>query len=610
MSTGAAALPSRTACDAGHETLLRAAAPLPPSAIEAHAAWLDARTLRWGGVDASGSFVIAQSAQGRLQLDEGGPIRGADALLALDAVPASALAESTKRFSHIGDGVTLVLRKTGRAQLSALHRRQSMLVQLDARGHVRRATTVQAAGALDALYADAESAMNLGASVAPQRTTFKLWAPTAKAVSLCVYQSGDARAQGVHGMQRGARSGVWRFDVPRSVAGHYYAYLVDVFVRGRGLVRNLVTDPYSLSLGADSQRSFVADLHAASSKPDSWDATPRPDRVAASTDMVIYELHLRDFSIGDASVALAHRGKYLAFTERESRGMQHLRRLSDAGLTDIHLLPVFDIASVPERGCTTPVIPQAPSDSEAQQAAVMRTAASDCFNWGYDPWHFTAPEGSYASDAADGAVRIREFRAMVQALHRAGLRVGMDMVYNHTTASGQHQKSVLDRIVPGYYHRLDAKGTVERSTCCDNTATEHRMMAKLMIDSAVVWARDYKIDSMRFDLMGHQPRAAMERLQRVVDAAAGRHIHLLGEGWNYGEVKDGQRFVQASQQALNGSGIGTFSDRARDAVRGSGNGSSDDVTRQQGFINGLHLDRSARTGRPRWARSAPPPCRC
>ena len=123
----------------------------------------------------------------------------------------------------------------------------------------------------------------------------------------------------------------------------------------------------------------------------------------------------------------------------------------------MHLLPVFDLATVPETGCVTPAVPDAAPDSEAQQAAVMAAAARDCFNWGYDPFHFNAPEGSYASDAGDGAARIREFRAMVQALHAAGLRVGMDVVYNHTTASGQDAASVLDRIVPGYYHRLDAR---------------------------------------------------------------------------------------------------------------------------------------------------------
>jgi pullulanase-type alpha-1,6-glucosidase len=305
------------------------------------------------------------------------------------------------------------------------------------------------------------------------------------------------------------------------------------------------------------------------------------------TDLVIYELHVRDFSIGDTTVPAAHRGKYRAFAEPDSAGVRHLRRLSAAGITDVHLLPVFDIASVPERGCATPA-PEGAPDSERQQALVRASAAHDCFNWGYDPQHYTAPEGSYASDPSDGALRVREFRAMVQALHAMGLRVGMDVVYNHTSHAGQHERSVLDRIVPGYYHRRALDGAIERSTCCENTATEHAMMAKLMIDSAVVWARDHRIDSFRFDLMGHQPRAAMEQLQRAVDAAAGRRVQLIGEGWNFGEIADGRRFVQASQTSLPGSGIGTFSDRARDAVRGGGPGDDDErQVRDQGWANGL-----------------------
>jgi pullulanase len=210
-----------------------------------------------------------------------------------------------------------------------------------------------------------------------------------------------------------------------------------------------------------------------------------------------------------------------------------------------------------------------PGDRREPQALAKAQAATDCFNWGYDPLHFDAPEGSYATDP-DGAARIREFRAMVLALHRAGLRVGMDVVYNHTSASGQHARSVLDRIVPGYYHRYDAKGGVEHSTCCANTATERIMMAKLMIESTEAWVRRYHVDSFRFDLMGHQPRPVMELLKRRVDAAAGKPVPLLGEGWNFGEVADGARFVQASQLSLGGSHIATFSDRARDAVRGGG----------------------------------------
>jgi pullulanase-type alpha-1,6-glucosidase len=190
---------------------------------------------------------------------------------------------------------------------------------------------------------------------------------------------------------------------------------------------------------------------------------------------------------------------------------------------------------------------------------------------------------------------------MVDGLHKLGLRVGMDVVFNHTFIAGQNEKSVLDRIVPGYYHRLNAKGGIERSTCCDNTATENRMMGKLMTDSVVLWATQYKIDSFRFDLMGHQPRAVMEQLQQAVNAAAGRPVQLIGEGWNFGEVADGARFVQASQLSLNGSGIGTFNDRTRDAVRGGSAGDSGEALfARQGWINGLVYDPNEHAG-PRTA---------
>jgi pullulanase len=575
---------STAACHASHETLLVAS---PTGSGEARAAWLDAHRLRWAGVSAGdGPIRLLHARRGGLSLFAGEPPRGMDNVLPLDAVEALPPTPSTQRFSHIGPGVTLAVRAADRKRLREMHRGQVMLVQHDEQGRLLRATSAQAAGALDDLYAAAESVSDLGATPRARQTRFALWAPTAQRVALCLYPRGDAKAASMLPLKRDARTGVWSAAVRRNLSGRYYAYAIDVFVRGKGLVRNLVTDPYSLSLTTDSKRSAIVDLNDAANKPAGWDATPTPSRVAHPLDMVIYELHVRDFSVGDKTVSAAHRGKYLAFTESGSDGMKHLQSLSRAGITDVHLLPVFDLATVPEKGCTTPAVPSAPPDSAAQQAAVTKSAATDCFNWGYDPFHFTAPEGSFATNAADGAVRIREFRAMVQALHRADLRVGMDMVYNHTTASGQHAKSVLDRIVPGYYQRLDEKGAVANSTCCDNTATENRMMAKLMIDSAVVWARDYRVDSFRFDLMGHQPREAMERLQRVVNAATGRRIDVIGEGWNFGEVENGKRFVQAAQKSLNGSGIGTFSDRARDAARGSSWGSPEDNVRNKGWLHG------------------------
>ena len=590
VTTSAAAAPTLADCNAAtHAAVLRpAAAATPP---EARAIWLDARRLRWPGVAAGGRFRLHHAAAGSIVAMPGAPVSGTEGALDLairdDALPPATAA----RFRHVGDGITLQVTASD-ADLRELHREQLLLVEEDAEGRVQRATRLQAPGALDDLYAAAADAP-LGVTVRPDRTRFALWAPTARGVTLCLHDDGAEPAHALWPLQPDARTGVWSIDVDRDLAGRYYTYLVDVHVDGVGLVRNRVTDPYAVSLTTDSRRAYVADLQSPRLQPAGWSRAASPQRVAAATDAVIYELHVRDFSIGDATVRADYRGKYLAFTLDDTQGMRHLRALAAAGITDIHLLPVFDFGTVPEQGCVTPA-PAGARDGETQQQAVAAVSAVDCFNWGYDPVHFTAPEGSYATAAADGATRIVEFRRMVQALHDAGLRVGMDVVYNHTYAAGQDRWSVLDRIVPGYYHRRDEAGRVATSTCCANTATEHRMMAKLMIDSVTTWAREYRIDSFRFDLMGHQPRAAMAELQARVDAAAGRKVLLIGEGWNFGEVADGVRFVQASQLALDGSGIATFSDRARDAIRGGGAGDGD--ARQvsaQGFVNGLHYDPNA-----------------
>lgn len=588
-----AAIPLQ-ACDApGFATTLHAA----PATSEARAVWLDRRLVQWPGMASEGRFRLYHSPLGAIAATPGAQVQGAagalDLVLHTGAVPTAAAA----RFKYVGAGPVLALNN---ADLAQLQREQLVLVREDAGGTVLAATRLQAAGALDDLYAAAQRIPDLGATPGANGTGFALWAPTAQQAAVCVYDKPSGRARAIHPLAFDTTTGAWRMRVPADLSGRYYTYLVDVVADGTGLVRNRVTDPYSVSLNADSQRSYIADLDAATLKPPGWDAHRAPATVKAQADMSVYELHVRDFSRDDASVPLKKRGKYAAFGETDSNGMRHLQALAKAGLTDIHLLPVYDIASVPERGCALPKPTGAP-DSERQQALVMKTAHTDCYNWGYDPFHYNAPEGSYASDPQIGARRIVELREMVMNLHRAGLRVGMDVVYNHTFAAGQQEKSVLDRIVPGYYHRLDAAGKVAQSTCCDNTATENAMMGKLMIDSSVLWAKHYRMDSFRFDLMGHQPRATMERLQAAVNAAAGREVQLIGEGWNFGEVENGARFVQASQLSLNGSGIGTFSDRARDAARGGGAGDAGEaVVRQQGYINGLVYDANAKAGqRPR-----------
>jgi len=617
--------PTLAACNLRAHTA-QPQAKLSPTwrALGAQAAWLDGRTLRVGaGVDtqavnqwrlAHGDRLPETLARGQL-LDAqvaSWPLRqlqGADEAGALGSVAAKAT-------SHMGQGPVLALAMGEHledANLRRLHVGAMALLGLDEQQRVVVAERVQAAQAIDALFAQAAQWPELGVMLraplgsaarggpphSPQprasaprasSTQWALWAPTARAVHVCVHGPKGADAALLLPATLEPHSGIWRAQEARDRRGHTYRYLVEVFVPSEGWVRNRVTDPYSISLTADSQHSYIGDLGDPALAPKGWANHPRPSAPAAAPDMMISELHVRDFSAGDRTVPTAWRGKYRAFSHKGSAGLKHLHRLVQAGLTDVHLLPIFDLASVPERGCQGPDERQlraAPADSRSQQALVQATAAGDCYNWGYDPWHFNAPEGSFATDANDPAVRIRELRQMVMSLHGLGLRVGMDVVYNHMTASGQDPKSVLDRIVPGYYHRLNAAGLVERSTCCDNTATEHRMMRRLMIDSAVLWVRHHAIDSFRFDLMGHQPREAMQALQSAVNEAAGRFVPLIGEGWNFGEVADGARFEQASQLSLNGSGIATFNDRLRDAARGTrhGDGVARTVSRK-GWLNG------------------------
>ncbi len=577
-------------CDASDfQTLLSAA---KSGLQESRAVWLSSRLIQWPDADAKHRFRLYYAADGWLEITQGQAVRGAQGFVDL-SVQSDVPERLKAQFKYLPQGVVLALTQSDEKSLKTLHHKQVVIVSEDEQGNVQKASYLQAAAALDELYAKAAQVSDLGVTLSQQKSRFKLWAPTARAVSLCIYEHGTGAAWARKAMQLNTNTGVWATDGSPNASGQYYTYLVEVFVKGTGWMRNRVTDPYSISLTTDSKRSYIQSLSSAKLMPRNWNVTPFPTTVSASTDMTIYELHVRDFSINDATVPPEHRGKYTAFTQAASNGVKHLQALAKAGLTDVHLLPVFDIATVPETGCTTPS-PIGTADSETQQAAVNATKDTDCFNWGYDPYHYTAPEGSYATNPADGAVRILEFRQMVQALRAMGLRVGMDVVYNHTTAAGQNEKSVLDRIVPGYYHRLNAKGEVETSTCCQNTATEHLMMGKLMTDSVLTWARQYKLDSFRFDLMGHQPRALMEALKARLKAETGRNIELIGEGWNFGEVADGARFVQASQLSLAGSGIGTFSDRARDAVRGgAADDSGEKLVKNQGYINGLGYDANA-----------------
>lgn len=578
-------------------TLYSAAPDLRTSSLsEARGIWLNKQLIRWPRVNTSGVIKLYHSSTGQIKARKDEKVSGADGFIALDAFTGTVPAAVASRFKWVGNGATLSVKTADLPQMGALHKKQLVLVQEDAAGNVQNATMTQTAGALDDLYAAAASVNDLGVTISAGNTSFKLWAPTAQKVSVFTYDTPTGNAVSVDTMNFNPTTGVWSASKAGDLSGKYYRFSTEVFVRGQGIVRNLVTDPYSIGLTANSLRSYIASLDAANLKPSGWDGLPLPSKVSSATDMSIYELHVRDFSVNDPTVSAANRGKYLAFTESASNGMKHLKALSEAGLTDVHLLPAFDLATVPEGTCTTPSISNGlASDDLGQQALVSAMRETDCFNWGYDPFHFTAPEGSYASDATDGARRILEFRQMVKGLNDLGLRVGLDVVYNHTTASGQNTKSVLDRVVPGYYHRLNESGAVIRDSCCDDTASENLMMGKLMIDSAIVWARDYKISSFRFDLMGFHPRAVMKELKAQVKAVTGRDVQLFGEGWNFGVVANAARFEQAAQGTMPGDGIGTFGDKLRDRVRGGGCCDSGvNLVKAQGYVNGAHYDRNER----------------
>ncbi len=474
-------------------------------------------------------------------------------------------------------------------------RSQLAVIARNDTGKVVDVTGVQTAGVLDALYKNDEL---LGVVVDNGIPTLQVWAPTAKSVALKLYDSSTVAVGKTIPMNRNESTGIWSITGDTTWMGQYYLYQVEVFVPKTGKIEtNLVTDPYSLSLSMNSLRSQIVDLDDPSLKPDGWDKLSKPE-LAAPEDSVIYELHIRDFSINDDTVPEDLRGTYKAFTVGDSLGMEHLASLAEAGLSAVHLLPAFDIASVDEDKSTWSTVDTAllntyPPDSDQQAQAVALVKGTDGFNWGYDPYHYTTPEGSYATNP-DGSGRILEFREMVQALNSTNLRVVMDVVYNHTSQSGQDPKSVLDKIVPGYYYRLDADGNVTTSTCCQNTATENAMMEKLMVDSVITWAKEYKVDGFRFDLMGHHMlrnmqavRAALDSLTIEKDGVDGKAIYVYGEGWDFGEVANNARGVNATQLNIGGTGIGVFNDRLRDGTRG---GNPFEDPRLQGFSTGLYLD--------------------
>ncbi len=551
--------------------------------------WLTAETLAWDiQAKAGNSYALYYAPDGGLTLENGVISGGQSISLTYD--PAGLSAERKAKFPYLANFAAFTLNTADLPLVDELLQGQVAVAALN-NNTVIDATGLQIPGVIDDL--DTYDG-DLGALVSESGVTVRLWAPTAKAVKLHLFDSSSGDATQILDMSAEI-SGTWAISGDTSWIGKYYLYEVQVYVYSTGQVeQNLVTDPYSLGLAMNSTRSLIVDLNDPALKPTGWDTLQKPP-LAAPEDITLYELHLRDFSAKDRTVPAELRGKYGAFTVADSDGMNHLKALADAGLTHIHLLPVFDIATINEDPTARqePEIPEdAAPDSTAQAAAIEAVRDQDAYNWGYDPYHYSVPEGSYAT-AANGAMRILEFRQMVKALNDAGLRVVMDVVYNHTSASGQDEKSVLDKIVPGYYHRLNLDGAIETSSCCANTATEHAMMEKLMLDSLRVWTEQYDISGFRFDLMGHHMKQNMLDVRTMLDTID-PSIYLYGEGWNFGEVVNNARGVNATQFNMAGTGIGTFNDRVRDAVRGGGPfDSGQDLITNQGFINGLWYDPNA-----------------
>jgi pullulanase-type alpha-1,6-glucosidase len=504
------------------------------------------------------------------------------------------------RFPHLAAAHPLHLPDAGVPRVPGLLRGQVVLLGRSTTGDLVVATSLQVPGVLDDLYAAAASARPLGVtwsagSSGERVPTITVWAPTARRVGLLLWEGTPEEGRRTAWAPAGRPTavemtrhddGCWSVTGTRDWADRCYQLELDHVIPRTGrptTVRS--TDPWSVALTVGSGHSVLVDLDDPRWAPPVWCDTPSPAPLRP-VDQVIYEAHVRDLTRDDPGCPEELRGSYRGLTA-DGAARRHLAALADAGLTTVHLLPVFDLTSVEEdpamRDEADPRLLARLSRKDPagtqQQATVRAHATRDAFNWGYDPWHFMAPEGSYATGpaAAHGGRRVAQCRELVGELHRLGLRVVLDQVYNHTTDSGLHRTSVLDRVVPGYYHRLDREGRVETSTCCQNLATEHALAARLMVESCVLWVRHYRVDGFRFDLMGHHSRTNMEDVRAALDQLTpeqhgvdGRAVHLYGEGWEFGEVAGNARFVQAVQGQLGGTGIGTFNDRLRDAVRGGG----------------------------------------
>lgn len=385
------------------------------------------------------------------------------------------------------------------------------------------------------------SGNDLGCTWTPRETFFRLWAPTAHAVTIRFYATGNPEE--THPKWELPmtldREGTWIARQDGDINGVYYTYLVTL---GEHQVE--ACDPYARTTGVNGHRAMVLDL--AGTNPEGWETDRDPHYGAPITDAVICELHVRDLT-SQRGYRFKHRGKFLGLTETGHTtkggapvGMDHIRSL---GVTHVHLLPIFDYASVDE----------------------SRIAPS--FNWGYDPSNFNTPEGSYATDPFHGAVRVRELKQTIKHLHDQGISVIMDVVYNHVFA---HEDFCFNKIVPNYFTRMDSSGKLSDGSCCGNdTASERSMVRKYIVDSVLYWADEYHIDGFRFDLVGLLDTQVIQEIMQTVHRSH-PNVIFYGEGWSMNTqlTKPGYSLaVQGNSGLL--PGFSFFSDTTRDMLRGS-----------------------------------------
>lgn len=400
---------------------------------------------------------------------------------------------------------------------------------------------------------------DLGAVYTPKMTRFKVWAPEAEAVKLNLYKEGEGDNLIERCTMKKSRNGIFTFERQGDCNGIYYTYTVV----NHGDEQEAV-DPYTKAAGVNGRRGMVINLEKTNPQGFELDEYRNPEHI---TDAIIYEGSVRDFTM-DESGGVFHNGKFLGLTEANTTNhfgeATALDYISDLGITHVQILPAFDFETVDEK------------NQKAQ------------YNWGYDPDNYNVPEGSYAVNPYDGAVRIQEMKQMVLALHSRGIGVIMDVVFNHTY---RRDDSNLQKIVPGYYYRSDETGYTNGSGCGNEVASDRPMVQKLIVDSLIYWAKEYHIDGFRFDLMGVLDIDTMnviaERLKEIRP-----DIYLYGEGWNGGpsSLAEEKRAFKASAKKM--PGIGMFNDDIRDTIKGSV--FYDD---HLGFVNGgTHLENALRYG--------------